>query len=261
MSKVEVYNVSKLLHADEPFFFHAKPDSVFIFSPDVLGDQCHVVQYHAINRADWEKARAEMAAQDPDSFGPPDMPRLPREMAYRIMKEQAFEALERLAKGTGDKSEAQNFLTTLCVLHKVINPDSKVGLSCAERCGNNVLEAYAQAVNPQKCQICDRLFINNGGIRNIIDVDLWKNSGNCKCEDIKVCKECLFEHITAKQTKIVDSVQYIGDELVEAVTYLCRCPLCDGQVIVDSYVAFMNKVMREYEEHLAQTPHPGCQAK
>ena len=260
MSKVEVYNISKLLHADEPFFFHAKPDSIFIFSPDVLGDHCHQVIYYAVPAANWRKGLAEMAAKDPENFGPANLPTLKRDQAYDIMREQALDALAEV-EGGADNKMAKNFLSTLCLMHKAMYPDSKVGLPCAERCGNNVLEAYAQAVNPQKCQICDRLFINNGGIRNIIDVDLWKNSGNCKCENIKVCKECLFEHITAKQTKIVDSVQYIGDELVEAVTYLCRCPLCDEQVIVDSYVAFMNKVMREYEEHLAQTPHPGCQAK
>ena len=130
-------------------------------------------------------------------------------------------------------------------MHKAMNPDSKVGLPCSERCGNNVLEAYAQAVNPQKCKICDRLFINNGKMRNIIDVDLWKNSGNCKCEDVKICKECLFEHITKKTVQIGD-------------THLCKCPLCDNPVIVNNYVAFMDQVMKEYEEHLRS---PGCEAK
>ena len=89
-------------------------------------------------------------------------------------------------------------------------------------------------------------------------MDLWKNSGNCKCEDIKVCKECLFEHITTKKVKIVDSVQWVDDKMVESVTYLCRCPLCDRPVVVDSYVAFMEQVMKEYEEHLRS---PGCKAK
>ena len=142
MSSMAVYDISSMLKADEIYWFHADPSDRFIFSPDVLGDRCHNALWFAVPKVMWDIEIARFKTMDPENFAKgfdKQAPRLLIADGYEIFKEQTWMKLRTCSY---NDSDGKNMLLTLCVLHKILNPESKVGLACEERCGKNILDSY-----------------------------------------------------------------------------------------------------------------------
>ena len=142
MSSMAVYDLSQMLKSDEVFFFHAEPGDIFIFSPDVLADRCHNASWFAVPKAMWVAEMVRFKKMSPETFAKgvdKQAPGLVMADAYEIFKEQTW---MKLRSTSYEDSDGKNMLLTLCVIHKIINPESKIGLSCEERCGKNILDGY-----------------------------------------------------------------------------------------------------------------------
>ena len=131
MSTMGVYDLSKMLKADEVFFFHAEPDDIFIFSPDVLGEYCHKANWFPVPEEIWETETERFNSMDAEE----------QRDAYDSLKEETW---VKLQMDSYDDGIARNLLLKVCVLHKILNPESKTGLACEERCGKNILHRYVR---------------------------------------------------------------------------------------------------------------------
>ena len=237
--KVALYDIASILKQDEPCLVKACPSHIFVCSVDVLPDYCHTVLWLGCSQKFWRECTNWYTT-------------LCSECGFckaELLSKMRMELLG-LQRGDFDPSKEDsiteyhcNLLVKTSVVWRALKPSKaqwkNIGLTYAERCGPNQLEVIAQAVAPRHCTLCERPFIMDGNVRNICDVDLWKSSGNCKCEPVLFCKECLFEHITKTAVKI-------GQQ------DLVKCPGCTKPVVCTPYVKFLAHVAEVYEKHLAE---------
>ena len=233
-----LYDIANIIKQDEPCLVKALPHHVFVCSSDVLPDYCHTLLWIGCTQTFWKQCTdwfVTLCSQC--TFCKAE---LLSKMRLELLGMQGPD-FDPTVKDVPSDYHCKLLVKTN-VVWKALKPKhsewKKIGLTYAERCGPNQLEVIAQAVAPRHCTLCERPFVMDGSVRNICDVELWKKSGNCKCEAL-FCKECLFEHITKNNTKI-------GPQ------HIVKCPGCTKPVVCTPHVKFLAHVAEVYEAHLAE---------
>ena len=229
-----LYDIAKLTGADKPILFPAYPNHVFMFTLDVIPDYSHYVLWYGISKEQWTSRLQWLTTLlTKVDFRIRDLYEgLRNDLAMELSKDVDYSK-------TKVPVELHQICSATLVVHKFLHPESPIGGLIRQRCGLNQLEVIAQAVAPRSCELCHRPFVMDGGMRNVIDKDLWKSKGNCTC-DANFCKECLFRCVASTSTVEIGSAK------------LAKCPGCTKPVIVTCYTDFLDHVTKEYEEHLAE---------
>ena len=229
-----LYDIGKLLGVDKSILFKAYPNHVFMCTADVLAGVEHHVLWYGVDKKSWTSrlkwlqnllSKCDLHLADLYEG-------LRHDLTLQLQNDVDFSK-------TKVPTELHQLCSAALAVEKFLHPESPIGGLIRDRCGPNQLEVIAQAVAPRSCQLCHRPFVMDGGMRNVIDKDLWKAKGNCNC-DANFCKECLFRCIASTSTVAIGSDK------------MANCPGCAKPVIVTCYTDFLDHAVKVYEEHLEE---------